>query len=885
MSSQMKRPPRIAAWLMRNIANRDERASILGDLEEEFHEQSENSGSLRAHLWYWALVLVSLPSFVQHIFYWSSTMFKNYLTVALRIIKRHKGFSFINIAGLSVGMAATLIMGLYVQHEMSFDRHHENADRIFRVCVRLGEENTHRGPFTVPPMAAAMKEELPEVEETVRMSLWPRNYLIKSGENAFLEKGIIFADGSIFKVFTLPVVLGDPDTALTEPFTVALSQKSARKYFGSSNPLGQSLRFEDRGMDFKVTAVVEDCPATSHFQYEMIASLSSSANSRDTSWGGHTYFTYLLIKQGMDAARLEAKFPDFVRRHWGAEVEAETGMRFEELVQQDQYRYSYFLEPLTDIHLSPGVEGADQLSIKGSRSTLYIFSTIAAIILLVACINFMNLSTARFVHRSKEVGVRKVLGSNRRQLVLQFLGESGLLALLALGIALSFTALILPTFGRLTQRQLNLSALGDPRTWPLMLALAALVGIIAGIYPAAFLSSFHPLRTIRGGRSGNPRQHIFLRRGLVIFQYAVTFCIIFGTLVVASQLRFLRHRDLGFDQEQVLVIHRASALGKQGDAFKQELLLYPDIFTICDTGTLPGRHYDDNGHRLEGRPANEESPIFTMYADSRLMELLDLSLLEGRNFSPDIPTDWTSAVIINETTAKEWGLVEPVGKRFHKEFGDYQDGDFVSIIGVVKDFHFHSLHHRIQPMIIRPLSDREWAYTSIKLRSRDLRATLGRIEGSWKKFTGGQPFEYSFLDQDFFGLYLREYRSGTIFSVFAAVAVAIACLGLFGLISFTTERRIKEIGIRKVLGARVSGIMYLLSREVLILVAAAVGLASPLAFYFMHRWLERFAYRIPVHPLMLLTTAAVTLGVAFLTIGYRALKAGLTNPAEALKHE
>jgi putative ABC transport system permease protein len=457
--------------------------------------------------------------------------------------------------------------------------------------------------------------------------------------------------------------------------------------------------------------------------------------------------------------------------------------------------------------------------------------------------------------------------------------------MLALAVSLCFTALVLPAFGQLTQRKLSLSVLQNPLAWTPILALAVLVGIIAGSYPAVFLSSFHPLRTLRGGRSGSPHRHALLRRGLVIFQYAVTFCIIFGTLVVASQLQFVRHRDLGFDQEQVLVIHRASTLGRQGEAFKQELLQYPEILTICDTGTLPGRHYDPNGHRLEGRPASEESPIFTMYADSRLLELLGLSLLEGRNFSQEIPTDWTSSVIINETTAREWGLEDPVGKRFHKEFGDYEDGDFVTIIGVVKDFHFHSLHHPIQPMIIRPLSAREWAYTSIKLRGLDLQDTVGRIETAWKKFTQGQPFEYSFLDEDFFGLYLREQRSGTVFAVFAGVAVTIACLGLFGLISFTTERRIKEIGIRKVLGAKASEIMLLLSREVLILVALAVGLASPLAFYFMQRWLERFSFRITIHPLMFLITAAGTIGIAFLTIGYRALKAGRTNPAEALRNE
>ncbi len=885
MSPQMKRPPQFAAWLLRSIANRDERSAIVGDCEEEFHEHCVTRGVLRAHLWYWSLVLFSLPSFLRHIAAWSVTMFKNHLTIAQRIIRRHKGFSFINIAGLSVGLSAALIIGIYVRHEMSFDRHHEKLDRIFRVCVSLGEEDTLRGAYTVPPMAAAMKDEFPEVEETVRMSLWPRNYLIRTGEEAFLEKGLIFADGSIFQVFTLPVILGDPETALTQPFSIVLAHRTAQKYFGNEDPLGRTLRFEDRRQDYIITAVVEDCPPTSHFQYDMIASLNSMANSRETSWGGHTYFTYFLLKEGMDAAQLETKFPDFVRRHWGAQIEAETGMRYEELIQQDQYRYGYFLEPLKDLHLNPSGSVTDQLSIKGNRSTLIMFSTIAAIILLIACINFMNLSTARFAHRCKEVGVRKVLGSNRRQLVSQFLGESGLLGFLALGIALVFTSLVLPSFAQLTQRSLSLAVFQEPSTWVFLLALTALVGVIAGSYPAVFLSSFPPLRALRAGRAGSPHRHIFLRRGLVVFQYIVTFSIIFGTLVVTSQMRYLRQRDLGFDQDQVLVIHRASALRKQKEAFKQELLQYPDILTISDTDTLPGRHYDPNGHRLEGRPANEEKPIFTMYADSQLQELLGLTLIEGRNFSPEIPTDKTSAVIINEATAREWGLQDPVGKRFLKEFGNYQAGDFMTIIGVIQDFHFHSLHHSIEPMIIRPLSERDWAYTSLKLHSRDLPATLGKIEDAWTKYTDGQPFEYSFLDEDFHSLYQREQRAGTIFGAFAGVAVAIACLGLFGLISFSTERRIKEIGIRKVLGARTAGIMALLSREILMLVVVASVAASPLAYYFMFRWLERFAFRIAIHPLMFLTTAALTLAIASLTIAYRALKAGRTNPAEALKYE
>jgi len=878
-----RNPPRTAHWLLKTFANHEEKSAILGDLNEEFAEMVASKGKSQATLWYWGLVLASIPSFVQYAFSGSMTMLRNHFKVALRIVKRHRGFSFINIAGLSLGIAASLLIGIYLKHELSFDRHNEYAERIYRVCARSGVTNPWQGAWTAPPMAAAMKAELPEIQETVRMSPWPRTIYVKSQEKSFLERGVIFADSSIFDVFTLPMQMGDPQTALAEPFTLVISQTIAKKYFGNNNPLGMTLHFQDGNQDYKVTGVIEDSSPLSHFQYDMIASLVSTRSSRDTSWGSHTYFTYLLLHPGKDPADLEDKFPEFVKRHWGAYQEADTGMSLDELMKDENYQYGHFLEPLLVIHLNPEV--TDTLSIKGSPSSIYVFASIALIILLVACINFMNLSTARFAHRFKEVGVRKVLGSNRKQLIVQFLGESSLLAFLALGLSLLLLPLVLPAFSKLAQRELSLSILLEPTSLMLLLGIALLVGVLSGSYPAIFLSAFQPNWTLRGGRSGQAHSHLYLRRALVVFQFGVTFVILFGTLVISSQLKFLRHKDLGFDKDQILVIHGAPDLGRQFEAFHQELQRYPEIKTIANTESLPGRHFNPNSHVLEGRPRNEHVTLNTIYADSKLVELLDLKLVGGRFFSPEIPSDATSAVVINETAVKELGLEDPVGKRFHKEFGGAKPGEFVTIIGVLKDFHFHSLHRPILPMLIRPLSSSTWNFTSVKIHSMDLPATIGRIEQAWHRFTGGQPFEYSFLDEDFNRLYQDEQRTGTIFTVFALLAVVIACLGLFGLVSYMAERRTKEIGIRKVLGAGVFGIVSLLSREVVILVGIAVLATCPLAYYVMSRWLQNFAFRISLHPSYFILALLLTVSLSLFSIGYRVIKAAQGNPANALKYE
>jgi putative ABC transport system permease protein len=878
------RPPRLSERLLESTANRGDSAAIAGDIAEEFHRRAAAHGPRRARLWYRLFVLRSLPSFVRHTVAWSLTMFKNYLTIALRVMRRHKAFTFINLAGLAVGMACSVMIGLYVVHESGYDRFHANAPRIFRVYADINDDDgDFVGAWTPPPLAKALLQDFPEVEEAARYSAWPREFLITAREKSFLEGGIKFADASFFRMFSYPFIFGDAATALEEPGTIVLSRRVAEKYFGHDDPVGQAMTIKDIGRDYRVTGVIEDPPPTSHFRFDAVASIVSTRQSAETSWTGNSYFTYVLLREGASAAALEAKLPDFARRRYGPQFFEDTGVRYEDYYAKDGRHFGFRLEPLTDIHLGARVN--DNLSLKGNASHLRLLSAVAFFILLIAAINFMNLATARFAHRSREVGVRKVLGSERRQLVVQFLGESLLLSVLALVIAVGAMALVLPAFGRLAGRPL---AFGDIFSggFPLLLAGVALaVGLAAGSYPALFLSSFAPQATIKGRFAARGKGHARLRRGLVLVQFAVGFAVLFGTGVIAMQMRFLASRDLGFDKERVVVINRANALGPSADAFETELLSHPGILKISRTESLPGRHFDDNGHVLEGALSTDERPLLTTYVDDRFADLLGLKLAAGRFFRRDVGTDATSAVVINRTAARELGLAEPVGKRFHKQYGGAKEGEFVTIIGVLEDFHIASLHTDVRPMILRPLSPAEWRLTSVKVRGEGLPATLALIERTWKQHTGGQPFQYSFLDQDFGALYDIERRAGKIFSAFSALAVLVACLGLYGLVSFSAEQRTREIGIRKALGASMSGLAGLLSREVIALVGIAVVVASPPAFFLARQWLRDFAYRAPIRPWMFVATAAAVLAVAFLSVAYRALRAAAANPVETLRNE
>jgi putative ABC transport system permease protein len=879
-----QRPPKIAEWILGRFRPTGDAFSLLGDLGEEYIRRVETSGRRRARWWYRREILISLPEFTCNFLLWSAVMFKNHLKTTWRVLRRSKGFSLINITGLAVGLACSLIIALYIHHELSFDRFHRDGDRIYRVCSHIiqGAE-VSRGAWSCPPLAEALKEEFPEVEAAARYSPWSSTDLVRAGEKQFLEEGVRFADASFFDIFDFPFLAGDPKTALQDPLTVVITQSASARYFGTQSPLGQILHFEDTNRDFKVTGLIRDLPPQSHLQFDFLASLVTSPISQDRRWMQHNFFTYVRLHEQADPEALEAKFPDFFNRHYGPEFQAETGQNLEEFLAKGGYYSSYILEPLKAIHLNKNI--SDNLSLKGSSSDLFIFGTIAVFTLLIACINFMNLSTARFTHRSKEVGIRKVLGSSRKQLIGQFLTESMGLTLVAFALALAVILILLPSFARLAERQIRFSNLLEPTFLIPTICVLFIVGLFAGSYPAFFLTSFLPARTIKGPVSVQGKKHLILRRGLVILQFAITFFVCLGTLVVSRQLHFVQNRDMGFDKDHVVVIHRADALQTKGPAFKQSLLKQPDILTVSHSESLPGRHFDPTTHRLEGSPPTEEYRLMTTYADEDFAAVLGLELAEGRYFDSRIPTDATSAVVINKAAARAMGLSDPVGKRIYKEWGGAKPGEFVTIIGVLKDFHFASLHEEIQPMILRPFMDRWWNFTTIKIRSDNLPRTLGLIESEWKTLTGGQPFEYSFLDSDFDRLYKAEQRTGRIFGIFGFLALFVACLGLFGLLSFTVEQRTREIGIRKVLGASVPQITTLITREVFILVLIASLVSAPPAYFVMQKWLQNFAYRIPISGLLFLVTALFLIAAALMSVGFRAVKAAAASPSESLKYE
>ncbi|MFC2158088.1 ABC transporter permease [Acidobacteriota bacterium] len=881
--SRDSHPPRLGEALLKILLNQRTNPAAFGDLAEEYAETVETSGVTAARIWYWRLVLISIPSFMKFALIGSLVMLKNHITIAFRNIKRHKAFTFINIAGLALGLASSLLIVMFLRHELGFDRHNVNFDRIYRVGSQFGPTPEEKGAFTADPMAPTLKEEFPEVEYAARFNPWPHNYLVRVGEKKILEEGIRYADGDFLNIFSFNFIYGDPRTALTEPFTIIITESIARKYFGSENPLGKTLRIEDRGEDYKITGIVEDCVPNSHFQFEMIASMASRQRSLRSTWMSSSYFTYLLLKKGTDPSQLESKFPSFVKKFWGAEYLNETGQSIDIYLEDEGNYFGYFLQPLEDIHFGIGV--IDGQSIMRNPVHLVVLGVISIFILLIACINFMNLSTARFSRRAKEVGIRKMMGSNRSQLIRQFLSESVLFSWLSLCLSLVLAAVFLPVFNNLADIKLDfLSFFTFPI--PIILLLVSLaVGIIAGLYPAFYLSSLPSLRAVKGMSKQGRGGHLLLRRSLVFIQFSITFITLFGMVVITRQLNYVTNSTLGFEKEKILVVHRTYAIRPQADVFKQKLLMLSDILNVSHTETLPGRHYDPNGHRLEEWPSTDERTIFTMYADYDLADLLDLKIVEGRYFSKEIPTDATSAVVINETAAKKYGIENPVGKRFHKEFGGAKEGDFVTIIGVVKDFHFQSLHQKIEPMIIRPLSPREWYFTAVKVRSPDIQEAVSRVEGIWNELSGGQPFVFSFLDSDFEKLYLKEQKAGSIFTLFTFLALCITGLGLFGLVSFIVEQQTKEIGIKKILGASVLKIFLWITREVVLLELLSIFVAAPLALYFMQKWLQNFAFRIHLDVLLVVSIALLSIVFALIMILYKALTAALANPIDALRYE
>lgn len=805
-------------------------------------------------------------------------MLKNYLLITLRTLRKQAGYAAINVSGLAVGLACCLIIFLFVRHEFSYDRHHEKAERIYRIGfdARIGDASFHAA---VSPtlMAETLLRDFPEVEQTTRLFAFSGNVSVRHEDRRFVEKGFLFADSTIFDVFTFPFVQGDSRKALTEPYTVVLTEATAEKYFGAGDPVGQTLAINDD--DYRVTGVIEGVPDASHFHFDMLGSMESNQGGlSNTTWVSNNFYTYLVLPPGYDAQVFEDKLSELVENYVGPVAQEIFGASYEEFMAASGFRY--FIQPLTDIHLHSDLDY--EIEPNGNIAYVYALVAIAVLILLIACINFMNLATARSAGRAREVGIRKSLGSERGQLIRQFLFEAICMSTLALVLALALVQFVLPLFNHLADTSLNNAFLSEPFLLIVLLVLALIVGVLAGSYPAFFLSSFRPAQVLKGkvqqGASGT-----LLRNGLVVFQFAISIALMVCTGVVFNQIRYVQDKNLGFDEERVVVLERAGVLGEQNDAFRQQLLLLPAVEQVSFAAHLPGRLVGDNAYHREGASTEELESLRAMFADHDFVETLGMRLVAGRSFSRDRAAD-SAAVILNQAAVQRLGWTEdPVGKVITQPALTGEEPDYYTVIGVVENFHFESLHEQIDPVIIH-LSD-FIRYATVRIAPGDLPNTLASIEQTWNAFIPEAPFEYAFLDQDFDAMYAADRQTGRLFTAFALLAIFIACLGLFGLASYLIQQRTKEVGVRKVLGATVPGIVGLLSKDFARLVLVANLIAWPMAYFAMRAWLANFAYHVEMGVGLFVLAAGMALAIALLTVSYQSIRAATADPVKSLRYE
>ncbi len=792
-------------------------------------------------------------------------MLKNYLKTAFRNLRRHKGYSFLNIAGLAIGMACFLMIVVFVQDELSYDKFNDKADRIFRMTSEWNQRGViAHYPLVFSGIAPLLQNDYPEVMSYARFDQ-RLNILVSSGDKKFYEERLFFTDASFFEMFTFPLNEGNPETALIEPYSIVLTEKMAEKYFGGENPVGQTLSI-DNEHDYKITGILKKIPRNSHIQFDFLASMAT-LEVQDPRYGklwAWNCYTYLLLPQGYSYLDLEKKFPDFIRRHRGEEA-AEA--------------YTFSLQPLTSIHLHSHL--GSEIEPNGDVRYVYIFSIIAFFLLLIACINFMNLSTARSANRAKEVGMRKVLGADRARLTRQFLGESLFLSLLAMPIAVALIQLFLPAFNALTGKDLRIGYMGNSVVFLGLIGILLFVGLISGSYPAFFLSTFRPAEVLRGKLKGGSGSVLF-RKVLVVVQFSISIVLIAGTLIIANQLDFIRNKKLGFDKEHVVVMPVSRAgIGQDFEAFKKELLQNPGVESACGSTSLPSLLTTLSTFIPEGFEEEERLTLRNVLVDYDFIKTFGMEIVEGRDFSRNFATDSKEAFIVNEAALKEFGWDSAVGKRLID-----LDGPKGYVIGVVKDFHFRSKRQRIEPLILSLAPSSRYVYfVSVKIKSWNLGDTLNFLKSRWQVFSPNWPFEYFFLDDNFDRMYKSEDRLSHVFLTFTFLAIIIACLGLFGLTAFTAEQRTKEIGIRKVLGASTPGVVLLLSKEFMKWVLIANVIAWPVAYFAMSRWLENFAYRISLGWAVFAVSAALALGIALITVGFQATKAALANPADVLRYE
>ncbi|WP_350289105.1 ABC transporter permease [uncultured Croceitalea sp.] len=799
-------------------------------------------------------------------------MFKNYLKIAWRNILKNKGIFSINIVGLALGITSCLVITLFVVDELSYDRYNEKADEIVNIVFRakINGEEIKEGAV-MAPVGRTLKQEFPEVLDATRI----RNIgtpKIRVENQSYRNDRFAFVDANFFNVFTLPIIDGDSETPLEEPNTAVITRTEAEKLFGVGNPIGKLFYLDNQEQPFRVTGVIDEVPKNSHFHFDIFASINGLEEAKSDSWFGGDFYTYLLLRKGSDYKDLESKLSSLPEKYMGPSMLEVLGMSFEDFTKENRLGFRIF--PLTDIHLYSDNSAYSQLEQGGDIKYVYIFSAVALFMLLIACINFMNLSTATAAKRAKEVGIRKVLGSNKSQLRYQFLSESFIATCIAMLLTAILVAVSLPFYNELSGKELQIDYLLQPLVLAVLVLLVFLISFLAGGYPAFFLSSFKPINALKNKFLGG-NTHKEVRSGFVVFQFVISAGLILATLVVNQQMEYIQNKDIGYERDQLLVLRDAYLLENDKDAFKNELLKNPRVASVTNSASIPAGSTDNYMSQvyIDGE-FSRRMPVYNI--DENYIPTLGIELIAGRNFSREFGADSTN-VIINQTAAKVLGFGNnAVGKTVTDGGGDH------TIVGVIKDFHFKSLHQTIDPLF---LFYRPFGGLIVKAKSSDMSGLIADANTLWNSFNTDETFGYTLLDDAYRKTYLAEHKMGTLLNVFAFLTILVACLGLFGLVTFTAEQRFKEIGIRKVLGSSVSEIVAMLSKDFLKLVFLSFFIAFPLGYYLMNKWLESFAYRIEIQWWLFGLSALVTLSIAFGTIGWKSFKAAMMNPVKSLRTE
>mgnify|MGYP001191602562 FL=1 len=811
-------------------------------------------------------------------------MYKKYILSSIRFLSRKIGYTLINIIGLSVGIAISVLLFIYVFDELTFDYFQKDKNNIYLVCRDGSRDGEHyRTGSTSPPAAIALLDEFPEIETLTRVVNWYADgRYMKRNEELVPNLKFIGVDSTFFDVFTVDFVHGDPNTALTQPNTVVITESTVKKFFKTDNPIGETISTLTGG-DFTITGIVKDYPKNSHLQFDILFSISTLGNfDGPGTWFNHSLYTYIKLKPNSDPVKLESKFPEFLKKNMGPLIQQAIGKSFDEFFSNGN-AYSYFLEPLTNIHLGTLIDNNNE----GKKSFVYILGLVGILVLVLACINYINLATAMASTRQLEIGVRKTFGVQRFQLTKQFIGEAIIVSFISMAFGMLWIELLMPYFNNLIHKTYAINYFTNPYIIPGLIILSVTIGFFSGLYPGLIMSSYNAINILgkKVGISSKNKKNWF-RNGLVITQFAICAGIMIFTLTINRQIKYILNRDLKIDKEQILVLHMIEGLKDNRAIFKETLLKNPHIKSFSYANSTPFRHFNEQGHHVFGRPETEVPYFFTFWADYDIVKTLDIKITQGEAFDLN-STNNGHYVLINETAAQQIGADNPLDIKFDRLPNPLDDTVMFSVKGVFQDFHFASLHTNIEDMVIYPLKGMEWysRYALIKLSTENIPETIKNIQEEYSKYVSNYPFIYTFLDEDFNNLYLKEQQVKTLLFVSTLIAIFIASLGLIGLASFIVNKKTKEIGIRKALGATQNQIAQILIKQFIVWIVIANIISWPGAYYFIKNWLNNFAYHISISWITFLIVAIISLLIAIITISYHAYMASSRNPVDSLRYE